>query len=206
MSPELAVALSAVAVSAGEAAAGFSASRPGVTVYETGGVGWKAAYTAVVGPDDDAVVDPNVAEHYRDVPITLKVANMSPPIALIWICRHAGLHCTASGDAVLITDDYRITLGVVVRTYDVSGLGNSCGVSDQVMSFVEPDRWGADLGTSIEERDGRLVVMQTPAIHAKIARLLERFRRKLDYRTVVFPVTVPANAEEKITYTVLYTW
>ncbi len=49
-------------------------------------------------------------------------------------------------------------------------------LAEMIMSRVNPREWDAALGTSIEERSGRLVVMQTREVHEEIAKLLGEIR------------------------------
>ena len=49
-------------------------------------------------------------------------------------------------------------------------------IADMIRNRVRPESWDATLGTSIEERGGRLVVMQRPEIHALVVQLLSNFR------------------------------
>lgn len=49
-------------------------------------------------------------------------------------------------------------------------------LAELIMSRIRPSEWGADIGTSIEERSGRLVVMQTKEVHAEIGKLLDELR------------------------------
>lgn len=49
-------------------------------------------------------------------------------------------------------------------------------IGDMIRNRVYPKSWDPAQGTSIEERAGRLVVMQTPAAHAAIDRLLSDTR------------------------------
>ena len=86
------------------------------------------------------------------------------------------------------------------------GPGHCARLAEWLMWRVCPAKWNAALGTSIEERNGTLVVWQTPDVHKVIAALLRRISKASDYRTVVFPVTVPADGERTIKYVVRYTW
>jgi len=52
----------------------------------------------------------------------------------------------------------------------------AAGLAEMLQVRVKPDTWAAELGTSIEERGGKLIVLQTPDIHALIAKLLDTFR------------------------------
>jgi len=49
-------------------------------------------------------------------------------------------------------------------------------IADMIRNRVRPESWDAALGTSIEERGGKLVVMQRPEIHALVDQLLSNFR------------------------------
>jgi len=49
-------------------------------------------------------------------------------------------------------------------------------IAEMLQTRVKPDTCAVELGTSIEEREGRLVVLQTPEVHALIAKLLDIFR------------------------------
>ncbi len=52
-------------------------------------------------------------------------------------------------------------------------------LAEMMQSRVRPDSWAAELGTSIEERSGRLYVMQTPEVHALIDEVLSVMRVKM---------------------------
>ncbi len=49
-------------------------------------------------------------------------------------------------------------------------------IAQMIQNRIKPESWDANLGTSIEERGGRLVVMQRPEIHELVDRLLNNFR------------------------------
>lgn len=49
-------------------------------------------------------------------------------------------------------------------------------IADMIRNRVRPESWDAALGTSIEERGGKLVVMQRPEIHLLVDQLLSNFR------------------------------
>ncbi len=53
-------------------------------------------------------------------------------------------------------------------------------LAEFVMSRIHPEEWDAALGTSIEERDGRLVVMQRPEVLEKIAGLIRTVRESME--------------------------
>lgn len=50
------------------------------------------------------------------------------------------------------------------------------GIADMIRNRIHPDSWDPNLGTSIEERGGQLIVMQMPAMHLEIEQLLSKFR------------------------------
>ncbi|MCW8133708.1 MAG: hypothetical protein KIS92_25405 [Planctomycetota bacterium] len=49
-------------------------------------------------------------------------------------------------------------------------------IADMIRNRVRPDSWDPNQGTSIEERAGKLVVMQRPDVHSLIDQLLSNFR------------------------------
>jgi len=49
-------------------------------------------------------------------------------------------------------------------------------IADMIRNRVRPESWDPALGTSIEERGGKLVVMQRPEVHALVNKLLSDFR------------------------------
>jgi hypothetical protein len=53
---------------------------------------------------------------------------------------------------------------------------SSVGLADLIQRRVFPDSWAPELGTSIEERGGRLLVIQTREVHELIGKFLARFR------------------------------
>lgn len=58
-------------------------------------------------------------------------------------------------------------------------------LADMIRLRVRPDSWSADLGTSIQERDGKLVVMQRPEVHRLISQLLNAFRETQTLQVLV---------------------
>lgn len=70
----------------------------------------------------------------------------------------------AAGGAISLDDSVDVT------AFEPGSLG------DLIRERVRPTEWAAELGTSIEEREGKLVVMQKPEIHRLISQLLKTFR------------------------------
>ena len=52
----------------------------------------------------------------------------------------------------------------------------AANIADMIRLHVRPESWDPTQGTSIEERSGKLVVMQRPEVHALIDQLLANFR------------------------------
>ena len=52
----------------------------------------------------------------------------------------------------------------------------AANIADMIRLHVRPESWDPTQGTSIEERSGKLVVMQRPEVHALIDQLLSNFR------------------------------
>lgn len=51
------------------------------------------------------------------------------------------------------------------------------GIADMIRNRIRPDSWDPNMGTSIEERAGMLVVLQTPGIHTLITDLLAKIAK-----------------------------
>lgn len=67
--------------------------------------------------------------------------------------------------------------GLILLDADVADEGVTPeSLAEMISQRVRPGEWDASLGTSIEERGGKLVVMQRPEVHRLIDRLLESFR------------------------------
>ena len=71
---------------------------------------------------------------------------------------------------------------------------------------ISPASWTHRFGTSIDGKGGRLIIVQSPAVHRRIERTLESVRSSWDSRTVTFMATVPAHGETTVEYSVKYTW
>jgi hypothetical protein len=52
----------------------------------------------------------------------------------------------------------------------------SGSMADLIMNRIMPGHWSTRYGTSIEERNGRLIVVQTEAVHDQIAAFIKRMR------------------------------
>jgi hypothetical protein len=96
-------------------------------------------------------------------------------------------------DLTSTVKDYPSPLGVFCLLHDPteSSIGGNAfmssvdtaqitpaSIADVIRARVRPDTWDPALGTSIEERSGRLIIMQTEDVHAMIRRLLAGFRSR----------------------------
>jgi hypothetical protein len=66
------------------------------------------------------------------------------------------------------------------------------GLAEIILQRIRPSDWAAELGTSIEERGGKLVVVHLPEVHKEIEQLLatlrERYGRMIHFRVSVMRV------------------
>jgi len=58
-------------------------------------------------------------------------------------------------------------------------------LAELIMNRVMPGSWAPELGTSIEERSGKLVVMQKPEVHRLISQILKTFRESQTLQVMV---------------------
>lgn len=68
---------------------------------------------------------------------------------------------------------------------DSTSAATVTNIADMIRNRVRPDSWDAALGTSIEERGGKLVIMQQDEVHAEIRALLSAFRATLNRQVSV---------------------
>jgi len=150
------------------------------------------------------IIDPRATRGGRDVPVNLKVSDMNLGLALEWILKLAELDYQLKDNAVFISQPQNLAGEVVLKVYDIHDFAakpedfpgpdldlNAAGqpgkgvkdgrptvqsVAEMIQSRVADDTWSAELGTSIEERGGQLVIMQRPGAHRQIAALLEQLR------------------------------
>ena len=68
----------------------------------------------------------------------------------------------------------------------LAGSSVTCAnLADSIRRHVRPESWDPTLGTSIEERSGKLIVMQTEEVHSLIRRLLAGFRSRVGRQVAV---------------------
>ncbi len=68
---------------------------------------------------------------------------------------------------------------------EVTATFEAGSIAELIQTRVKPDSWAPELGTSIEERGGKLVVMQRPEVHKLIGQLLKSFRESQTLQVVV---------------------
>jgi hypothetical protein len=73
-------------------------------------------------------------------------------------------------------------------------------IADLIRTRIRPDTWDPALGTTIEERGGLLVVMQSPEMHKLVAQLLNTFRAEHRPQVVVKALLAPAVELPRETY------
>ncbi|MFH0938987.1 MAG: hypothetical protein V1899_06880 [Planctomycetota bacterium] len=73
-------------------------------------------------------------------------------------------------------------------------------VADMIRTRIRPETWDPKMGTSIEERGGLLMVMQTSKVHALIAQLLTNFHAFFKPQIVVSGLLIAASELPKETY------
>ncbi|MBN1808184.1 MAG: hypothetical protein JW909_03885 [Planctomycetes bacterium] len=66
-----------------------------------------------------------------------------------------------------------------------SSVVETATLADLITRHIQPQSWGDEMGTSIEDRGGKLVVMQRPEIHGLIAQLLRSFRESQTLQVLV---------------------
>ncbi len=74
-----------------------------------------------------------------------------------------------------------------ILTAESSGgtMFEASSLAEMIQTRIKPDSWAAEFGTSIEDRDGRLVVMQRPEIHRLIDQLLRSLRESQTLQVIV---------------------
>ena len=146
------------------------------------------------------IIDPRATGGGADVPINLKVSDMSLGLALEWILKLAELDYALKDNAIFISKPQRLLGEVELRIYDVRDLTEpeldkkaevrwpevtAATLAEMIQSRVMPETWAAELGTSIEDREGRLVVMQRPRVHRLIDKLIASYRDRQSLQVIV---------------------
>lgn len=124
------------------------------------------------------VLDPRAFDYGgdREMPVTLKLKDIPLKWALRWTLTLCELDYQLRGESIFISSPYNLAGEVYLEIYDIHELGNGDRIAVLLQTRVHPDSWARELGTSIEHRDGRLVVLQRPAVQARIRLLLHALR------------------------------
>ena len=151
------------------------------------------------------ILDPKARKDEVRKPVTLKVSDIELGLALKWMCRLAGVDYLLRKDGVFIARPENLAGTVELREYDVRDLlakappanagyitidgekaksQATSSLAEMIRSRIMPDTWAAELGASIEERGGQLVVMQRPRVHKLIEELLAILRKSEKLKVV----------------------
>ncbi|HHN47274.1 MAG TPA: hypothetical protein ENN09_07515 [Planctomycetes bacterium] len=152
----------------------------------------------------DIIIDPDV-QNYNVV--TLRVEDMPLPLALKRLLTSAGLDVGLKNGRVFVTDDFlKFDRDIITKEYSIPDGFSSCAFADYIQSQTGYELWDPDIGASIECRDDKMVIAtNTAEIHTRIADLIKTLELKMSARKIRIPVTVAANGERIVTYTVRYT-
>lgn len=168
----------------------------------------------------EVVLFPGCAEDWGEYPVTWHSERSSAARALRWVTRLVELEFRVTDGAILVAEPEKLVGEAALRVYDVRDLSrNDWGwhapllgfspddltdapvrissegsIAEMIMSRVSPSRWDSSLGTSIEERDGVLIVFQTPEVQAGIETLLAGLRAAPARAVSVEVVVLAADA------------
>ncbi|MCZ7648918.1 MAG: hypothetical protein M5U26_27290 [Planctomycetota bacterium] len=129
--------------------------------------------------DAPLLIDPGVLEGGIPI-ISLRVKELPLVTALEWVLRCADLDYSLIDEAVFISNQVNVCAWAIeLHIYSVERLTKGPGmplttasITDLIRNRVRPDSWDPNQGTTIQERGGKLVVMQSAEVHAGIVRLL----------------------------------
>ncbi len=167
----------------------------------------------------EIVLEPSALNTAGRAPISWRSEKSSAERALRWVTRLTELEFRITDGAVLVAEPEKLAGKVVPRVYDVRDLSRErCGspgprvdfsprdtveedarpspesVAEMISTRVCPSTWDTSLGASIEEREGVLVVFQTPEVHAEIEALLASLRAARPRAVTVEVVVLAADA------------
>jgi hypothetical protein len=151
------------------------------------------------------VIDPALAaDGSTRTPITLRVTEMSADLALDWILRLANRAVVYRDEAIFVTTPLPLDTPtepseqLLLRMYyvrDLAGVVSPEDLETLVKSSVRPDRWDQALGTSLDEKQGVLLAVQTAEVHAIIESVLKELRLHCNDR--IFNATAAAHAVDR---------
>jgi hypothetical protein len=165
----------------------------------------------------EVVLDRRAALLVGDQALTWSARGSTVERALRWITRLADLEYVLVDGAVLVTTPERAKGEVELRVYNVRDLSSriepgspgppvpfspsevateprEVTLAECIMTRIRPGTWAPELGTSIDERDGLLIVVQRPDVHAMIGDLLAALRANRARAVTVRVLVVRADA------------
>jgi hypothetical protein len=129
------------------------------------------------------ILDPKaMADGADKIKITLRVQDMELGVALDWVTKLTELEYDLKNQAVFIGKNVKAQSPFELQLYDISDLTHpKAGGADPVgiltnlvdaIKSIRPESWDTTRGASIEESNGKLVILQLPEIHKRIHELL----------------------------------
>ncbi|GMV81890.1 MAG: hypothetical protein AMXMBFR7_30740 [Planctomycetota bacterium] len=127
------------------------------------------------------VVDPRISKMPQAV--TILCDNKPLEDVLQAILKPAGLDYAVLDGAIWITMPQFTFEAVELGIYDVRDISaqaergwGPAPIADLLRNVIAPESWDPNVGTSIEEYNGMLVVMQRPDKHERIRKMIHRIR------------------------------
>jgi len=175
--------------------------------------------------DVEVVLDPRAfSGGGADVPVTWSSKKCSAARALRWVTRMAELGFVIDDGAVFVSSPHNLGGELALKIYDVRDVarpamdspGPALGfappsaptevdellpwssLAEMIQSRIHPESWAAELGTSIEERDGLLIAKQRPDVHAEIDLLLAEMRARRRSVVRMQVVALASNAAASV--------
>jgi hypothetical protein len=141
-----------------------------------------------------------------DTPITLRVTRMKAGLALGWLLRLADLEYYLKDGAVVIDNKAPFPSGYELRIYDVKDVNKpefprtAADIADELQKNIDPDSWAAVLGTGMDVKDDRLlIVVNKPVIQKQIQEYLKALRNTvLGSNHDAQPAVSPPESEPNI--------
>jgi len=133
------------------------------------------------------VIAPSVTNEGDDRKVSLIVTDMKAETALEWLLKLGDLECDLAHEAIFVRKCQNINLAPQLHWYYVRDLPSVIPLSDMeafLANTLLPYSWDAALGTSVENENGILLVMQRAEIYELIEPMFDQLR--LRYQEPVF--------------------
>jgi tetratricopeptide (TPR) repeat protein len=148
------------------------------------------------------IVDPSVVAQGAPK-INLRVNDMSSDLALEWILKLSDLEYSLKDNAIVIGKPASLQNTVELQIVDISDLTHEIAdfpgpeipgeaakrergtsapkltaskIAELVRNRIQPESWDPAMGTSIEERGGKLVITQRPEVQEAVKKVLAELR------------------------------